>query len=367
LAVLALLAASAPAHAYDARACAAPLHQAAVPPTQAQAAQAAIEAALAQDRGAGVQAAVYRRGQLIWSSVAGIAAAGPDQPVTRRTQMRVGSIAKLFTAIAAARLAAQGRLELDAPVQRLVPQFPDKGATITVRQLAAHTSGIRHYDFSKFAEANNTVRYATLSDALKVFANDPLVAPPGTRTHYSSFGFNLLGVAVERASGRTYGEAVASLVSRPFGLAGSVIDDPAAQLPCRSDFFTVLAGRRGPTPWRDSSDYYPSGGMLSTAEDLARMGDRAFAGPALSPAARKLLLSAGAGAPYSFGWQVGRNASGEIEWYGGGGATNGGQATVRHYPASGLTIAAASNYNVAPGAAAILRAAREELPRIFVG
>jgi serine beta-lactamase-like protein LACTB, mitochondrial len=374
LALAGALAFAAQAHAggYDAQVCQAAPRPSHVAPEVAVAARGVLHGALAEDHGGGIQAAVYRDGRLIWSEAVGLAATDPDRPLNGRTQMRIGSVSKLFTALAAARLYASGQLRLDAPVQTYVPEFPEKAAPITARQLASHTSGLRQYDFGKLSEANNTTHYASLSEALKLFANDPLVAEPGARVHYSSFGFNLLGVMVERAAGRDYGAAMQTLVAHPLGLSASTLDDARADLPCRTEFFTILGGRmRVRAPGRDSSDYYPSSGLLSTAEDLARLADGALRGDALPPAMRELFvtpLATNDGRPaYTFGWQIGLDPDGRVAWYGHGGTTNGSYASVRYYPASRTTVAVIANYNLwlTKRPPAVLRAARESLPRIF--
>lgn len=371
IAGLMLAAAPATAAEYDARACAPA--QAAPASPQAARARATLLKALHEDHGGGIQAAVMQDGRLVWSEAVGRAGFWPDQPLTRATQMRIGSVSKLFTAIAAARLAEAGRLDVDAPIQRYVPEFPAKGATITARQLASHTSGLRQYDFASLRESNSTVHYARLSDALKVFAADPLVNRPGARFHYSSLGFNLLGVAVERASGQAFPEAVATLVTRPLGMGHSGIDDRTATLACRTAFSTVAFGwLRIPAPPRDASDYYPSGGMLSTAEDLARMADATMRGEGAAPGMRSLFttparLANGQALDRGFGWEIGRDAAGRVVWYGHGGTTNGAYASVRYYPAQRITVAAVANYNLwlTDRAPAVLRVARKDLPEVF--
>lgn len=314
-----------------------------------------------------------RDGKLVWSEAMGRAGFWPSQPLTTETRMRIGSVSKVFTAVAAARLAESGRMDLDAPVQRYVPEFPVKPWPVTIRQLATHTSGIRQYDFSSLKDSNSTKHYARLSDALATFASDPLVSRPGTTFHYSSLAFNLLGVAVERAGAEPYPQAVERLTTEPLGMTHSEIDDGAATMACRSQFSTILGGwLRVPAPPRDASDYYPSGGMLSTAEDLAEMADGVMRGGAVSAATLALFttparLSNGRASGYGFGWEVGRDASGAVTWYGHGGTTNGAYASVRYYPRERVTVAAIANYNfwLTKRRPSFFRAAREELPRAF--
>ena len=97
----------------------------------------------------GLQVAVAVDGKLVWSEGFGYADLAGKVPVTAETQFRIGSVSKPLTAAAVALLYEEGRLDLDAPVQRYVPSFPDKGYPITTRQLAGHLAGIRHYQRSE--------------------------------------------------------------------------------------------------------------------------------------------------------------------------------------------------------------------------
>ena len=144
-------------------------------------------------------------GETVWSELCGYANRASVRPVTRTTRFRVGSVSKTLTATVAARLVQRGTLDLDAPIQRYVKSFPRKRGVVSVRRLLAHTAGIRHY---RGAEALSTSRYRSVSDAIRVFAADPLLVEPGTRYGYSSYGFNLVGAAIEQIDGRPFGAAV---------------------------------------------------------------------------------------------------------------------------------------------------------------
>ena len=351
-------------------------------PIHADPATDQLAAALAEDDGAGVQAAVVVDGGVVWSAALGHADLEQGVSMTPRTRLRIGSVSKVFTAAVAARLAADGALDVDAPIQRYVTEFPqhDEGA-ITARRLAAHTSGIRHYDFSNLQEANNQVIYPSLADTLSVFADDPLVAPPGTEFHYSSFGFNLLGVATERAAEQSFLESLATRVTGPLGLDDTMGDESLAVVPNRGRFYTLRPdGVLINTLWRDSSDYYPSGGLLSTAEDLARFAWEAFEGDpfeadAFAGIPRRLFttpasLDAGdsTGSPlgYTFGWQVEHGDDGGVLWYGHGGLTNGATAEVRYDPRRRLAVAVIANYNFwFAGQPAVIRVALEGVPAVL--
>jgi serine beta-lactamase-like protein LACTB, mitochondrial len=128
---------------------------------------------------------------------------------------------KTLTAVTAARLHQRRRLDLDAEVQRYVPAFPRKSQPITLRQLGGHLAGIRHYERS---EPVNTRHYDTLASSLALFKNDALVAKPGERFSYSSYGFNLLGAAIEGAAGQPFGAAVQETVTRPLRMTRTSVE-----------------------------------------------------------------------------------------------------------------------------------------------
>src|SRR2546426_9120253 len=146
----------------------------------------------------GVQVAVAVNGKLVWSEGCGYADAERQQPVTRETQFRIGSVSKPLTATAVVLLYERGKLDLDAPVQRYVPSFPDKGYPITTRQLAGHLAGIRHYRGDEFVLNR---RFGSVGEGLTIFQDDSLLFPPGTRFSYSSYGWNLISAVIEGAAG----------------------------------------------------------------------------------------------------------------------------------------------------------------------
>jgi CubicO group peptidase (beta-lactamase class C family) len=312
-------------------------------------AQDLLEEALAKDGGPGMMAAVVRGGDLLWTGAAGMADLELGVALTPGTRMRTGSVSKTLTAGLIARLVDAGKLGVDEDVRQHVPAFPDKGVVITPRHIAAHTSGIRHYDFANMFEANNVRVYERLDDALAIFAGDPLLAAPGTTFEYSSLAYNLLGVTAAAAAESSFGDALASWVTTPLGLADTMIDHPLAIIPRRTRFYTVVDGPAViNTYWRDSSDFYPSGGILSTASDLAVFTAAVFEGEFLSDASRALLsmeatLKDGSGVGYSFGWQV-REVDGQRR-YSHGGESNGVHAQVVYIPDLNMAVAGITNYN----------------------
>src|SRR5438094_1284380 len=129
-------------------------------------------------------------------------------PVTSETRFGVASITKAFTGLSLLKLHEARRIDLDAPIQRYVPAFPVKaGGVITPRLLAAHIAGIRHW-----GQERNAVLFARhfdeVNEILALFKDDTLIAPPGTKPSYSSYGYNLIEAALQSASGVKYQDFV---------------------------------------------------------------------------------------------------------------------------------------------------------------
>ena len=218
----------------------------------------------------GLQVAVAVDGDVVWSRVCGYADVTRRRPTGPATLFRIGSVSKIFTATALARLVQAGKVDLEAEVQKYVPLFPRKGSPLRIVHLASHQSGIRHYAAN---EALNTRHYRSVSDSLGVFARDPLLFPPGTDFSYSSYGFNLLGASLEGASGESYPHVLQRTVLGPLGIKRTQRDDK--RLRGRATLYEVRENRTaGSAPPVDLSDRYPSGGLVSTAADVAVLASK---------------------------------------------------------------------------------------------
>ncbi|RMH16708.1 MAG: class A beta-lactamase-related serine hydrolase [Gemmatimonadetes bacterium] len=218
----------------------------------------------------GVSVAVGVNGEIVWSEGFGWADLEQRVPVTPLTRFRVGSVSKPMTAAALGLLVDEGALDLDAPVQRYVPGFPEKRWPITTRQVAGHIAGIRHY---RGTEMLSSRHYGSVEAGLEIFAADTLLFEPGTRYSYSSYGWNLISAVVEGASGRPFLEFMDERVFAPLGLRHTTADQVWLIVPHRTRFYA-----RGPTgrivnaPFVDNSYKWAGGGFLSTPEDLVRFG-----------------------------------------------------------------------------------------------
>ncbi|MGH9346615.1 MAG: serine hydrolase domain-containing protein [Vicinamibacterales bacterium] len=311
----------------------------------------------------GLSVAVAVGGITIWSEGFGFANVEHRAPVTPVTRFRSGSVAKPITMAAAARLHEMGRLDLDAPVQKYVPGFPAKGATITPRMLAGHLSGIRHYppDGNEFF---NTKVYADVEETLEIFQNDPLLFPPGTKYSYSSYGTNLLGLVVQKAAGKPFLQVVQELVFDPLGMTSSSGDFPDRIIPWRVSYYERTGGKPSyhtrksswgtgekgvllNAPYSDNSNKYPSGGFITNPSDLVRFGSAHLAPGFLKAETLTLLFtsqrtSSGQVTGYGMNWQI-RTAAPGPPFYAHSGSSVGGTSFLMLYPDSKVVLAIQAN------------------------
>ncbi len=302
----------------------------------------------------GFALAVAVDGRIVWSEAFGYADLETKRPTTPATQFRIGSVSKPLTADAVAQLYEAGKLDLDAPIQRYVPTFPDKGAVITTRLLGGHLAGIRHYQGDEFTLNQH---YATVTRGLAIFENDSLVAPPGTRFSYSSYGFNVISAAVEGASQEQFLAYMSRHVFKPLGMMSTAPDKNDSLIPNRTHFYERRrSGEFVPAPVVDNSYKWAGGGFLSTAEDLVRFGSAHLSPGYLKAATLELLFTpqhtaSGEATGYGIGWFVGTDTLGHRTVYHGG-TSVGGTTAFGVDRDSRVVIALVTNLTDAPVAAA---------------
>jgi serine beta-lactamase-like protein LACTB len=258
----------------------------------------------------GVGAAVVLDGEPVWSAGFGMADLENSSPATSSTLFRLGSISKPITAVAILQLNERGKLDLDAPVQKYCPAFPQKDSPITTRELLGHLGGIRHYnpDGKGDIPEDSARHFATMEESLQIFANDPLVAKPGTAFHYSTYGYTLLGCVLEGAASEKYVDYVRENIFKPAGMAQTQADDFFAVIPHRTRWYHKdKAGVIRNAGVLDSSYKIPGGGLISSADDMARFEAAILADKLLQRATRDLMwtsLKTADGKPtgYGLGW-----------------------------------------------------------------
>ncbi|XP_018519691.1 serine beta-lactamase-like protein LACTB, mitochondrial isoform X1 [Lates calcarifer] len=272
-------------------------------------------------------------GAQVWCEGFGYADLENRVPCSPETVMRIASISKPLTSAAAARLCEEGKLDLDLPVQKYVPEFPQKqfdgqDVTITPRMILSHLSGIRHYekDAEKVKEDKEKAKrllkppvkkkedeknssenkdkstteqntkgkeatqaqkkkefdheeyylkdnFESVTQALDLFKDDPLIFKPGTTFLYSTHAFTLLSAVVERAAGQRFLDVMTNMF-RELGMLNTVPDENDPIIYHRSRYYHLnKRGRVVNCPYVDISYKWAGGGFLSTVGDLLLFGN----------------------------------------------------------------------------------------------
>lgn len=315
-------------------------------PSRAQDPVSVIADRMAQDRLPSLSVAVARRGAVVYSAAFGLADVENSVPATINTVYRIGSVSKTITATAVMQLSERGRLDLDVPVQTYCTSFPDKGVSITPRLLLAHLGGIRDYNYQRFREEFlSGKRYKSLDEALGVFKDDPLAAKPGEEYLYSSFGYVLLGCAVEGASGVSFDDYVQKNILQVAGMKQTRLDVPEDIVPYRArPYSKAQDGAWTNSPFVDLSDRYPAGGVLATPRDLVAFGSALLNGELLKKETWATMLEhqktrVGADVAYGLGWRL-SDRPGEVFH---GGTSVGGSAYLYIRLDTGTVVALATN------------------------
>ncbi|MFT7776856.1 serine hydrolase domain-containing protein [Roseateles sp.] len=294
----------------------------------------------------GMGAAVWQDGQMRWQGSSGLRDVEQRLPVDADTRFRLASVSKLFAATAAAQLKAQGRLEVDQPVGPLLPELDAAQAAVTPRQLAAHLSGLPHYD-ARDAGVGRT-RHTTAIESLIYLKGRQLRSVPGSRYLYSTWGYTLLAAAVEAAAGEPYLDLLSGQVAP--GLA--IGPDQTGQSPDMSQAYALSAQGPRLAPAADFSYSWGGAGLAATAPALAEWGSRLLQGRIVDPATRDwmwrpVLDSAGQQVGerrfrMGFGWRLDVDVEG-LQLVHHAGSTLGARSVLMLWPQARTSVSLLSN------------------------
>ena len=286
----------------------------ALPASVVRRADSVIVAYMAQRHVPGLSVAVGLDQRLVWSKGYGLADLEDSIPVTTGSIFRTASIGKPMTATAVMQLWQEGKLDLDAPIQTYCRAFPGKQWPVTARELLAHRSGIRD---KTAEEESNYKHYDTIEASVAIFGADSLLFEPGSSFHYSSYNYDVLGCAIEGASGMPYMDYMNRRIFGPAGMSRTLLDDPKAIIPHRvSGYLLDGQGKLRNSIHDDMSNRIPAGGFVSTPTDLVHFGLAVLGGKLVADSARRLMwqvqrapTDSVSNEGYGFGWALG-------DWYG---------------------------------------------------
>lgn len=292
----------------------------------------------------GISVALGVAGEIVWSEGFGYADLENKVPVTTLTKFRIGSVSKPVTAAAMGLLIDQGKLDLDAPVQKYVPSFPKKRWKITTRQLAGHLAGIRHYRNMEFLSSKN---YETVLEGLNIFQDDTLLFKPGEKYSYSSYAWNLISAVVESAAGEDFLVYMKNSVFKPLGLDHLVADHTDSIIVHRTRYYEVKDGKPINAVYVDNSYKWAGGGFLCNTEDLVKFGFAHIEPGFLKQSTLDMFFTSqkknsGEETGYGIGWRVGADDKGR-KWRAHGGGSVGGTTFLVFYPESKAVFAIVAN------------------------
>ena len=271
-------------------------------------------------------ALIAKHGKPIWQKAYGMQDREKKIPVELDTKFRLGSMNKMFTAVAIAQLVEAGKLKLDDTLGTLLPDYPNKDAAakITVAQLLNHTAGLGDIFTPGFDAKRDSLR--ELKDYLPLFVDEPLRFEPGTRQSYSNAGFVVLGLIVEKISGQSYYDYVEKNIYAPAGMTATTSLPRSEKQPKLAVGY--MRGRDGKLVANDHTlplRGMSAGGGESTVGDLMHFARALRTHKLLSPETTDLFTTAkaGAGKPgplssYAFGMIDRRAGDRRIVGHGGG-------------------------------------------------
>ena len=299
---------------------------------------------------------IYKDGAIVYERGYGMADLEHDVAIAPDTPFYVGSVSKQFTAFAAALAIQQGKAGLDAPIRTYFPELPDYAATITVRQLVHHTSGLRDfYTLLSIAGRRQDELYDNPAVLRLTARQKALNFAPGSDYLYSNTGYALLATLVGRATGTSFGAFVDMNIFAPLGMSSShVHDDDARLVKGRAYGYSRAGGTlRLASP---AGERVGAGGVFSTIRDLqkwdenfytAQVGGRALIEQVQTPGK----LGDGRPLTYAWGLLVGRYRGQSIVEH--GGSLGGYRAHLIRFPDRHVSVACLCNLgSIVPGALA---------------
>lgn len=289
-------------------------------------------------------ALVADNGKVVYEGAFGLANADWGIKNDLDTRFRVGSITKQFTAMLVLLLVQEGKLELDAPVVRYLPQFPAaSGKQVTIHHLLSHTSGIPRVTGRPQWREELQEHFST-EDFVARFCTGPLEFEPGTEFRQNNTGYYLLGAIVEAVTGQTYATALRERILAPLQMDNTGCEAEGEVLEKRATGYELLLGKRRLAPSTDMANHFSNDGMYSTARDLWKW-DQALRSQRLLAGMLAQRMFTRSENDYGYGWHIDDRGiwSGSFNVVPTDGAIPGFRALIGRIPARGQCIILLSN------------------------
>ena len=299
---------------------------------------------------------VAEKGKVIYKNGFGQANMEWDIPNKENTKHRLASISKQFTSMLILQLVAENKLDLDVPITKYLPDYPkSKGDQITIHHLLTHTSGIPNYtSFSSYWDMMRKPHSTT--EIVNLFADLALEFSPGEKFNYSNSAYVLLGVIIEKVTGKSYDQVLQDKIFSPLKMNDTGYDKNKTVLKNRASGYNKVANTYENANYIDMSTPYAAGALYSTVEDLY-LWDQALYTDKLMPQKYMDLLfekhiPAWGGQHYGYGWEVGKisigNTREQLATISHGGTINGFNTRITRIPSDQSLIILLNNAGGAP-------------------
>ncbi len=300
-----------------------------------------------QGQGPGLAITVEQNGRVLYKKQQGLANLEHRIPISDSTVFLVGSISKQFTAFSILLLEQEGKLSIDEPITKFLPELRELPYSVSLRQLANHTSGFRNnYDLNNLRGRRDEELIGQSEMVALLLRQKGLNFQPGERFQYSNAGYVLLAEIVSRISGLPFSTFVQKHILSPLGMQHSrFLEDPGVLVMNKADSYV----RRG-----EGYHYLPmnrsivgSTGLYTTTEDLSKWAqnhDKSIVGSAalVAKMAQASLLNTGESIPYGLGLETKMYRGVKVEFHGGGDA--GYRAYLLRVPEHKFSVAITGNY-----------------------
>ena len=287
---------------------------------------------------------IARDGKPIVSKGYGMANIEHAVPNTPQTVFRLGSITKQFTAMAIVMLQEQGKLNVNDPMCKYLPECPAAWQPITVKNLLTHTAGLPNYTgFPNFAKTASLP--VTNADMFALLKDKPLDFVVGEKYAYSNSGYFLLGTIIERASGKTYADFLQEKIFTPLGMKQSGYDSPLRVIKNRASGYTRQSGEFVNAAYMDMSIPYAAGALYSTTEDMLVWDQALYTEKLVSRKSLDETFTPFKG-NYGYGWSIDKKF--ERKQISHGGNINGFASDLIRFPDDKITVVVLSNVQSAP-------------------
>jgi len=317
----------------------------------ARAADSLAESAVRSGNVAALTIAVVRGRDTLVSKGYGMADIENDVAATAQTVYRIGSVTKQFTSVTIMRLIEQGKLSLDDDVTKFVPNAPTHGRKVLVRHLLNHTSGIPSYT-DVGPQFGRVARMDLAHDSLlAIVRNDSMQFDPGTHFYYNNTGYFLLGMIIEKVTGRKYGDYVRDSLFVPNGLTSTIYCSVAPLIKRRASGYDRRPDGLVNTDYLSMDLPYAAGSLCSTVGDLVKWTTLLHSGKLVNTSSFRAMTSPvplTSGRPMSYGFGLSVDTLGSHRRIHHGGGINGFISELAHYPDDSLTIVVLSNTSPAP-------------------